>query len=445
MTHALRSTTPGTTARRAAALAGVVGLTATAGCAAASGGSAEDGFEGQELSVLMISSHEGAANWLAENFEQETGAIITPTIVPYDEIGNRLALDQQSGANTFDVAAPWYVSIGDLANDGAIKDLTDWIDETESIDVDDFIDSIYDPYTLVGDRRYGLPFDGDTHVLFYNREILARNGIENPPTTWDEYLDQSRTVTENESGDGVYGNAIFGQRSPLILGASYANRLAGYGGEFLDADGTPALSSEAAIQAAESLVESTESAYPTPETTAFGEGNAAWLAGNVAFIENWTDLGVASQIDPDSRVADQWGVTTLPVGGANDQPRASLVSGFTWVIAENTDQEDLARTFIEYAASSEVNEQLLVADPQTGIDPNRLSSLESDAYGEAYPELQEVNRATLSGTLAWPTGVNATRAAEVLTDELSKLISGTGGTAEETMHRVQAEWERLLG
>ncbi len=340
---------------------------------AASGATAD--FSGQELTVLLISSHEGASEWLSEEFEKETGAKINPIIVPYDEIGNTLALDQQSGANTIDVAAPWYTSLGDLADGGAIQDLTDWIASDPSIEEDDFIQSIYDPYTLVDGQRYGLPFDGDTHVLFYNKEILERNGFTEPPATWDEYIEQSATITKNESKDGVYGNVIFGQKSPLILGASFANRLAGFGGEFVDADGKPVINSEEAVAAAQSLVDALPSAFPTPAETAFGEGNSAWYAGKAAFIENWTDLGVGSQTNPDSTVADKWGVVTLPVGGTNTEPRASLVAGFSWVIAANTEKEDLAKAFIKWAASSEVNEALITADPQTGIDPNRLSSL----------------------------------------------------------------------
>lgn len=402
-------------------------------------------FKGQEINVLLITSHKGASDWLKAAFEAKTGAKINPVIVPYDEIGNKLALDQQSGAHTIDVAAPWYVSIGDLADSGAILDLTDWIASDATINKDDFIPSIYDPYTLVNGRRWGLPFDGDTHVLFYNKEILARNGFNEPPKTWDEYVAQAKAVTAKESAQGVYGNVVFGQKSPLILGASYANRLAGFGGRFVDENGKPVINSPQAVAAAESLVAATKSAFPTPATTAFGEGNSAWYAGKAAFIENWTDLGVGSEIGKDSTVAGKWGVATLPVGGDNTTSRASLVAGFTWVIAKNTKKEALAKEFVKWASSSEVNEQLLTANPQTGIDPNRVSSLESASYGKAYPALQQANRATLSGSLAWPTGKNATRAAEILTDELAKLVAGTGGTAKETLDRVQAEWEKILG
>ncbi|RUR01731.1 ABC transporter substrate-binding protein [Labedella endophytica] len=435
-------------ARRAAVVAGAaaVAMVLSACAGGAAGADDADGdFTGEELSVLLISSHEGASEWLKTEFEKETGAIINPVIVPYDEIGSKLALDQQSGANTIDVAAPWYTSLGDLAADGAIQDLTEWVDGNDAIDVDDFIPSIWEPYSQVDGKTYGLPFDGDTHVLFYNKEILARNGFDAPPTTWDEYLEQTKTITENESADGVYGAAVFGQKSPLILGASFANRLAGYGGEFLDEDGKPTINTPEAVAAAQALVDVNDYALPTPAETDFGAGNSAWFAGKVGFIENWTDLGVRSQ-DPESgsEVVDQWGVTLLPTGGDNTESRASLVAGFSWVIAANTQKTALAQKFVEWASSSEVNAALLTELPPTGIDPNRVSSLEDPTYGEEFPEIQEANRATLDGALAWPTGENATEAAQVLTDELAKLLAGEGGSAQDTLDRVQAEWEDLL-
>lgn len=433
---------------RAAAAAGAAGAAGLllAGCAAPAPGGAAGG-EDRSLTVLLIGSHEGASEWIAAEYERESGVRINPVIVPYDEIGAKLALDQQSGANTIDVAAPWYVSLGDLAEGGAIRPIDDLLEErAEEIDAEDFIPAIYDPYSLVGGSRYGLPFDGDTHVLFHNTEILARNGIEAPPATWEEYLEQVELITRNESANGVYGASVFGQKSPLILGSSFANRLAGYGGEFLDAEGRPVINSPAAVRAAQALVDVNAFALPTPAETDFGAGNSAWYGGRVAFIESWTDTGVVSEDEASgSRVAGKWGVSVLPVGGDNTRPRASLVAGFTWVIAANTAKVDLAEDFLVWAASERTNAALLTASPPTGIDPNRASSLEDATYGERFPAIQEVNRATLDGALAWPTGPRATELAQTLTDELATLLAGTGGTAQETLDRVQERWERILG
>ena len=61
-------------------------------------------------------------------------------------------------------------------------------------------------YTLVDGKRYGLPYDGDTHVLFYNTAILERNG-QKPPTTWDEL----KTTAQALKDAGV--------AAPIVLGA----------------------------------------------------------------------------------------------------------------------------------------------------------------------------------------------------------------------------------
>jgi multiple sugar transport system substrate-binding protein len=439
-----------TRGRSVLALAAVAALTLSACGQGGSGDSGGDAFaadfEGEELNLLMNASHEGAGEWLSEQFEAETGVTVNVTTVPYDEIASQLTLDQQSGANVYDVSAPWYVSLGDLAADGTIQPLTEYVEANDDIDVDDFIPSIWEPYSQVDGETYGLPFDGDIHALFYNTEILERNGFDAPPETWEEYAEQVATITENESSDGVYGAAVFGEQSPMILGASFANRLAGFGGEFLDENGAPVVNSPEAVASLEALEDIWDDALPTPAETDFGAGNSAWFAGNVAFIENWTDLGVRSQ-DPESgsEVVDNWGVTYLPRAEAGEDPRASLVAGFSWVVTGNTEKAELAQQFIEWAASSDVNSDLLTALPPTGIDPNRVSSLEDETYGDEFPELQEVNRSTLDGALAWPTGENATEAAQILTDELAAYLAGQRGTAQETLDGVQREWESLLG
>lgn len=431
--------------------AAVIALLA-AGCGSDSAAAGEGGdvfagdFEGQTLNLLLNASHQGAGRWLSERFEEETGVQVDVTTVPYDEIASQLTLDQQSGADVYDVAAPWYVSLGDLAADGTIQPLTEFVESTEEIDVEDFIPSIWEPYSGVEGEIYGLPFDGDIHALFYNTEILERNGFDEPPSTWEEYAEQVATITENESSEGIYGAAVYGEQSPLTLGASFANRLVGFGGGFLDEEGEPTINSEEAVAALEALEEIWDDALPTPAETDFGAANSAWFAGNVAFVENWTDLGVRSQ-DPEagSEVVDDWGVTYLPQEDPDGEPRASLVAGFSWVVAGNSERTELAQQFIEWVASSEVNAELLTALPPTGIDPNRVSSLDDETYAEEFPQLQEVNASTLNGALAWPTGQNATEAAQILTDELAAYLSGQRSSAQEALDTVQTEWERLLG
>src|SRR6266545_1117197 len=178
--------------------------------------------QGPTLSFLSIQPHERAARQLASDFQVATGAFVRVTIVPYDQIRSKAIVDVQSGAAKYDVFDYWYTTVGELAHQGVLSDLTELIAASPDIEADDFISSIYDPYTLVDGKRYGLPFDGDSHVLFYNQDLLARSG-----------------------SSGVYGAVLPAQAAPIIIGSAFANRLAGYGGHFLDGDGRPALDSRA--------------------------------------------------------------------------------------------------------------------------------------------------------------------------------------------------------
>src|SRR5690606_2363259 len=142
-----------TRGRSVLALAAVAALTLSACGQGGSGGSGGDAFapdfEGEELNLLMNASHEGAGERLSQQFKAETGVTVNVTTVPYDEIASQLTLDQQSGANVYDVSAPWYVSLGDLAADGTIQPLTEYVEANDDIDVDDFIPSIWEPYSQV--------------------------------------------------------------------------------------------------------------------------------------------------------------------------------------------------------------------------------------------------------------------------------------------------------
>src|ERR1700738_2014025 len=115
-----------------------------------------------------------------------------------------------------------------------------------------------------------------------------------------------------------------GAAIPVIIGSTFANRLAGFGGEFLKPDGTPDIESDAAFKAAKALYDVAPYALPTPVETAFEQALPAFLSGKGAFIEFWTDLGVYSQDPKSSQIVDHWDVAQLPVGDKSRSPRAAL-------------------------------------------------------------------------------------------------------------------------
>jgi len=398
-------------------------------------------FAGQELNLTIIQPHAVAGEVLKKLFQEQSGVALNFTVIPYDQVHAQATLDVQSGANHFDVHDYWYASIGALVDDKVVFDVTDWIErDKEKIRPDDFIPSIYDAYTLVNGRRWGLPYDGDSHVLFYNTEILHRHGLE-APTTWDAYYQAVKTITEKEKGNGIYGAALLGFKVPVIIVSSYANRLAGFGGRFLK-DGRPDLLSEESIAAAEELVRVAPYALPTPSETAFDQALPAFLSGKIAFLEFWTDLGVRSQDPQNSKIVDKWDVTQLPVGGKNKTPVAALDAGFGWAISAGSKKKELAWEFVRWASSSEAGVKLLTTY-NSGIDPTRSSTLNAPEYKSFAPKVQRAAAAAFGSALVWPTVPQAPKLLDTLTEQLSLILAGQS-KPKAGLEAAQRAWERAL-
>jgi multiple sugar transport system substrate-binding protein len=399
-------------------------------------------YAGQSVNLLIIQPHAATGAKVAADFEKATGANVNVTAVPYDQVQAKATLDVQSGANEFDVLDYWYTTKGQLAEDGILEDVTDWIERDKGvIQPDDYLANIYDIYTLHEGRRWGLPYDGDAHLLFYNKELLDRNGVA-VTETWDQYKQALETITKAESAKGIYGAAVLGGKAPVIIGSSYANRLAGFGGTFLKEDGTSALDSDAARAAAQSLIEVAPFALPTPLETRFEEGLPAFLGGKVAFIEFWSDLGVYAQDPKGSQIVDKWGATRVPVGGSNRQPRLALNAGFAFGVSTGSQKKELAWELIKFATTPAYQKELLLLTG-SGIDASRKSTLYDNDYKAFAPLVQASVAGAIEEALPWPTTPVAPTLQQTLSDELALALAGSK-TPEQAVTDAHAAWNAAI-
>jgi len=379
---------------------------------------------------------------LGPAFATQFGGTLQVSAVPYDQLTSQQILDVQGGAGQFDVFDYFYFGLGVLVDAGALVDLTDYIAGNAALDVADYLPSIYDPYTLLNGRRYGLPFDGDTHVLYFNRAIFDRYGLA-PPNTWDDYDLATRTITER-SGRTVYGAVVEGQQVPMILGCSFINRLAGYGGTLVGPDGAPKLTSDEATAALQHLVDVAPYALPTPLQIGFDQANSAFLAGQAAMLDTWTDLGLKAQDPKSSKIVDQWGVVPLPVGGNNTEHRTALNAGFGLGVSTAAKDPAKSAAFVAWATDATRN-LLLASTGGSGIDPTRHSTLASPDYAKAAGRATDVIRGALDGhPLAWPKDAQAPKLLQDLVDQLALAIQGTQ-TVRQSLANAQATWERARG
>jgi multiple sugar transport system substrate-binding protein len=401
-------------------------------------------FTGRSITFVTVQPHAVASRYLASLFEEETGATVQVVDVPYDTIASQALLDVVSGAGVYDVIEIWYPSLGLLASEGVLVDLTEWYEEkADVIDAEDFAPTITDPYTLWDGRRWAVPYDGDTHILFYNRTLFERFGIEQPPVTWDDYERICRAITEAGQAEGIYGCAIMGAQIPLILIGTFANRLGGFGGSFLDENGNPVINSPEAVQALEALIRQAEFALPTPSATAFDEAIGAFVTGRVAMMEFWTDLGQISDNPEGSDIIGEWGAVPMLVAKEGMESAPALNAGFSVGISTLAKDTELAFAFLEFIARPDVNVRINTVTG--GLDPTRISTFDNEAYRQhVTPELADTARAALINATAWPTDPRWPEMAEILTQNLSAALVGDK-TAKQALDDTQAAWERILG
>lgn len=396
-----------------------------------------------ELTIMIAQPHVGGAEIAARTFEERTGIKVTIVSVPMGAMYQQVALDQQSGANVFDLYQNWYPTIGALAANGLAVDITDYIErDRDTVQPDDFIQNVYDAYSLYEDRRFALPYDADNHALYFNKELLERLGAE-LPKTWDELNALAERATNELSRDGIHGHSLMGMPIPLMNVSTFANRVANMGASFLDAEGNPALNTPAILAAAENYAAMAPHASPTPPEIGYAEGLALFLGGRVVTKEGWMDLALNAQQDPDSVVRDKWGVAMLPtLSGNSADARAALNAGFGISISPQSEKQELAWEFLKWITGPEMCLEMSSTNA-TGIDPFRVSTLDSPIYQAAAPNSHQIVRDSLANAMAWPTGPDAPQLMEVLSRDLAVMLSGQRSPTD-TMNGVQRAWERLL-
>jgi multiple sugar transport system substrate-binding protein len=398
-------------------------------------------FEGRVINFLTIQPHAVASREAARLFEEETGADVQVLVVPFPNITEKALLDVASGAGEYDVVEIWYTSLGQLASNGVLVDLTEWWDaNAEAINADDFAPSIVEPYTLWDGKRWAVPYDGDTHIIWFNEALLEQYG-QPIPTTWEEYATVAQAITEAGRGDGIYGASIQALPAPIIQISSFANRLGGYGGAFFDTEGNPTVNSPEAVAALQNLLDTAPYALPTPASVGFDETIAAFSTGRVAIAEFWTDFGQIVGSAEGSTVGENLVARPILVGGTNTTPRPALNAGFSVGISTLAQDPEVAQAFLEFLARPDINVTLNTI--VGGLDPTRLSTFDNPDYREHVgEEIADAARAALLGATAWGNTPEWAEQQEVLNNNLSAAIAGEL-TAQEALDATQTEWERI--
>ncbi len=186
-----------------------------------------------------------------------------------------------------------------LAEDGVLADLASFEKNLDAALEKDFFPAVWN-YGVYEGKRFGLPFNSSTPVLFYNASLLRSKGLR-PPNTWAEFATLAKTLT-NRTGKGFIAIADSWQFEQMVLTR---------GGNVVLPNGLANFNSKEVLEAAQFLQDLTKQGSAIPRS--LGEAQFAILDFvrtkahmAIASIANWPDILPYS-------VTFELGATPMPI------------------------------------------------------------------------------------------------------------------------------------
>lgn len=207
-----------------------------------------------------------------------------------------------------------------------------------------FYDTLWN-YNSYDGSTYGIPIGFTTHALFYNKDIFAEAGIDEPTNdwTWEDVQAASKTITEK--CEGKKGFSFQMKPDPY----DYEMYLWSNGTAYVDAEGTLEgnLNSDKAKEVFQMFqdMEKEGSAVATEKsgTDEFRAGNTGMYVYGSWSINTLKEDGV------------NFGVVNIPSFGS--QPSISILSSSGISMSKDSKNKEAAWEFIKFWTSEEMNKE----------------------------------------------------------------------------------------
>jgi multiple sugar transport system substrate-binding protein len=373
------------------------------------------------VTLTIASQNDQFARVLAElapQFAKETGATVSVDILSYPELLTKITADFIGDTKGYDLVTMDIVWSGQFAEAGYSVDLTDWIKRDEAeLDLADVYPSLLHALGSYNGKQVAYPLAGYANVLAYRKDLYEAAGLK-PADTMEDHVANILKLTNKDAKQ--YGFVANGQKGPAVAQDWMQYNLQ-LGGSILNADGKPALNSDAnvaSLAAYKKLFD--EAAPPGAADYDWGAREESFRQGLVANMQTWS-IGAADYDNPEiSKVAGKVGIKLSPT--AKGLPTQYGIGG--WALAINADISDeekaAAWDFIKWITSRAVHKDFNMRGAGSYLrksemtDPDLLAKYpflpvlaESFEKGNGdyrpripqYPEIQDLLGTAVNGVL----------------------------------------------
>jgi sorbitol/mannitol transport system substrate-binding protein len=322
------------------------------GCAGWGGGPAGGGPD--TINVLMVNNPQmvDLQQLTAKNFTAETGINVNFTVLPENDVRDKISQEFSSQAGQYDVATLSNFEIPIYARSKWIAPLDEFVAADPQFDQSDVLAPL--TASLSGDdgKLYGEPFYGESSFLMYRKDVLDAAGIQMPAKpTWPQVADIAAKV--DGAQPGMAGVCLRGQPGWGQLFAPLTTVVNTFGGTWFTKDWQAEVDSPEFRKATQFYVDLVR---------AHGEVGAP-QAGFTECLNNLEQGNAAMWYDATS-AAGSLEAAGSPVRGKIGYVAAPVVEtqssgwlyAWAWSIQQASAKKDAAWKFISWASSRQYEE-----------------------------------------------------------------------------------------
>jgi raffinose/stachyose/melibiose transport system substrate-binding protein len=280
------------------------------------------------------------------------------TVLENEAFKSKMTTVMQSG-DPPDIFQSWGGGVmNEYAEAGMLKDITPDLDADGGKWRDTFAPGALGVYAYKG-KNYGVPWDMGMIGWWYNKDLFAQAGIDAPPTTWSEFLEDVQKLKDA----GITPIAVgMGDKWPgMHMWAYLVTRLGGKDnfegallrtGSFTDDPFVQAGYKLQELLALEPFQDGFLGATYGDEATAMGNGKVA-----MELMGQWAPAVMNDNSADKEGIGDALGWFPFPAveGGAGD-PNDAVGGGNGFAIGKNASPE--AIDFVKYLSRAESQVQL---------------------------------------------------------------------------------------
>ncbi|MGW0877508.1 ABC transporter substrate-binding protein [Streptomyces sp. NPDC002740] len=361
------------------------------------GGSSDSGGGGKSINVLMVGNPqmEDIAKLTESTFTKDTGIKVKFTVLPENELRDKVTQDVATQAGQYDVATIGAYEVPIWQKNGWLHELGSYADKDASFDKGDLLKPVVTSLSGSDGKLYALPFYSESSMLMYNKDVMTAKGITVPEhPTWQQIADIAAKVDGAEPG--MSGICLRGLAGWGELGASLTTVVNTFGGTWFTKDWTAEVDSPAFKKATKFYVDLVrEHGQAGAAQSGFTECLNALSQKKAAMWYDATSAAGPLEDPSTSKIAGHVGYAYAPTV---ETKSSGWLWSWAWAMPKNTKNADAASKFMLWASGKDyeklVGEKLGWARVPAG---KRASTYDIPQYQKAAAAFGDITLKSIEG------------------------------------------------